>query len=1131
MKKLIFFLFGYLSLLNVLQSQPVDINLSKEDRAFNDKIVEDAVAIVLGDVVDTLFSEGTEDRSYATTHFLVRIKHIYRGHSLITSDLIEIETPGGIYYDAKALQGIEPPYGGVDVVGGENSVDGIEKIIQLSTDVTLFINKKNDKRWFKTSSEAFSLNYSSRHRRIKLSLITKTDHISDYALEEKEQYLKKVQYSGLDFLHFNSHDELQNYLASFKDIKMPDDYGKKPSAAVVSFGGTSSNPLVTLRMAFDTLLLTTDNKIITEDAQGKEYLEFDISVRKSPGTSANTYLNRLTVNFVFDTLLFGTYLLGNQRIAFSPAADAATCFDTYQIRTGNFITYDVAYNRVAAELNIDPAGEPYSRLCMTDTWQSAIHVRLQIKTCGQTSGIQFQTGTSATWTPAADTPLSAGATVYDSGVLATNPPFRLASPASICAVGDTTLRLSTNSIVSGIGKKLVLYPTTNVKFGTAKGKITVTDANNVTNSDESKRTYNLDMIDYQWYNDSIVIRSFPSSSLTGKSPGTGIVRVKSADGTKNWSSEGKLHVLYSIYNPRIPNSTERVRPVLANVSCMKGLKFYVDASMLRRKGYLNETLTDTLGSFPAIRRALSDWSAYFYKTTGLSLNWTLEPGFHTESSITDGVLIKYDSTNTGAMETVWKTIDSSYTNLEVGTGSKRPQYFVRKVVIKIGKPATYSFNLPGSQITGRGNFYHDILHEIGHCFGLGHIVPLKDLGYNELDLMWWESDLQSWEADAWFNHIEPSGAATQSKIGAREQVLASARTSFINSSTVLKSRNQRKVASIRLNTTGNTLPTAGQITITRTANTTPITSITLGAVDSAFIIVRPDKRPNGFTYRWYVKPPNQTEWYPIRHYGTFLDCRDSSNVRFTMRTTWGNKNICWNGFQFKAGITDGCTEVFSPVLTVSQPCTVPLGINFQNAPYNICFGTNGFNQFYAELNTADAIGQEIQVFVAVNGSITNGYSISPPVLVTANISSILCTVPNIGQPAGNYSLVIINYHTLQKMNTVDGLLKIKRPSKGLSCPTFSSTLSKDMDEPHTLEQDVVRLYPNPARTELFVEVSERLYGASILMFDVQGRKIAEVKDATYQQKLDTSTLPSGLYFVQIRHEHFLKTEKVFILQE
>jgi hypothetical protein len=262
MKKLIFFLFGYLSLLNVLQSQPVDINLSKEDRAFNDKIVEDAVAIVLGDVVDTLFSEGTENRFYATTHFLVRIKHIYRGHSLITSDLIEIEAPGGIYYDAKALQGIEPPYGGVDV-SGHNSVNGIDEITTLNKELILFINKKNDKRWFKSSSEAFSLNYSGRSMRKTLSLIAKTDHSADYVLGEKEQYLKKVQYNGLDFLRFNSYDELQNYLESFKDIKMPDDYGKKPNAAVVSFGGTSSNPLVPLRMAFDTLLLTTDNKIIT----------------------------------------------------------------------------------------------------------------------------------------------------------------------------------------------------------------------------------------------------------------------------------------------------------------------------------------------------------------------------------------------------------------------------------------------------------------------------------------------------------------------------------------------------------------------------------------------------------------------------------------------------------------------------------------------------------------------------------------------------------------------------------------------------------------------------------------------------------------------------------------------------
>ena len=76
----------------------------------------------------------------------------------------------------------------------------------------------------------------------------------------------------------------------------------------------------------------------------------------------------------------------------------------------------------------------------------------------------------------------------------------------------------------------------------------------------------------------------------------------------------------------------------------------------------------------------------------------------------------------------------------------------------------------------------------------------------------------------------------------------------------------------------------------------------------------------------------------------------------------------------------------------------------------------------------------------------------------------------------------------------------------------------------------IRLYPNPAREQLYLEW-EQLQVEEILLLDLQGRILSKESNPLPRQAMKLDGIPAGLYLVQLKTQQGIWTEKVVILRE
>lgn len=83
----------------------------------------------------------------------------------------------------------------------------------------------------------------------------------------------------------------------------------------------------------------------------------------------------------------------------------------------------------------------------------------------------------------------------------------------------------------------------------------------------------------------------------------------------------------------------------------------------------------------------------------------------------------------------------------------------------------------------------------------------------------------------------------------------------------------------------------------------------------------------------------------------------------------------------------------------------------------------------------------------------------------------------------------------------------------------------------TLQSNALRLYPNPADGQLYVEwerlPEQALQGA---LFDAQGRRVAHFTMNQALQALDTAHLPAGLYFFVLFHKGSMMTTQRIVIE-
>ena len=80
-------------------------------------------------------------------------------------------------------------------------------------------------------------------------------------------------------------------------------------------------------------------------------------------------------------------------------------------------------------------------------------------------------------------------------------------------------------------------------------------------------------------------------------------------------------------------------------------------------------------------------------------------------------------------------------------------------------------------------------------------------------------------------------------------------------------------------------------------------------------------------------------------------------------------------------------------------------------------------------------------------------------------------------------------------------------------------------------ESALRLFPNPASTELFVDLSGSDSGAFnsylVQIVDIHGKVLLEKEIESHRSVVDIESLPNGLYLLRIKGDHFTEVKKFF----
>ena len=77
-----------------------------------------------------------------------------------------------------------------------------------------------------------------------------------------------------------------------------------------------------------------------------------------------------------------------------------------------------------------------------------------------------------------------------------------------------------------------------------------------------------------------------------------------------------------------------------------------------------------------------------------------------------------------------------------------------------------------------------------------------------------------------------------------------------------------------------------------------------------------------------------------------------------------------------------------------------------------------------------------------------------------------------------------------------------------------------------IEQNYFVIYPNPANEIISVQFNDNIQSATLVVLNVLGETVLskEISD-TISETIQINELPGGIYFLQVRSEHFCLTQK------
>lgn len=296
-------------------------------------------------------------------------------------------------------------------------------------------------------------------------------------------------------------------------------------------------------------------------------------------------------------------------------------------------------------------------------------------------------------------------------------------------------------------------------------------------------------------------------------------------------------------------------------------------------------------------------------------------------------------------------------------------------------------------------------------------------------------------------------------------------------------------------------------------------------------------------------------------YYTSLDFRTVSGI--TASNNWQPVSVNTNSiFYVNSNVSSSANNVISGI-TCSNLVLSDQGKDFQ-VPFNFTAGTASYNRTFNGyevllLPFEANIPSGVNVYLMSPGTtaisctpVSNGIiPANTPVLVEATGNFTFTGTGNVSTPKaitvnqmnGVYHTIKVpaNAYVLKTENGVTGFYKIAAGSEPMINPfraylteenTFSANvlpLNFSVLSAKETELNQSRIYPNPAKTEIFVELKSRNTTASI--YDSKGSLLrSDLKMNSGKNRIDVSAFTSGVYFIELSDESNQHFKHKFIKQ-
>lgn len=296
-------------------------------------------------------------------------------------------------------------------------------------------------------------------------------------------------------------------------------------------------------------------------------------------------------------------------------------------------------------------------------------------------------------------------------------------------------------------------------------------------------------------------------------------------------------------------------------------------------------------------------------------------------------------------------------------------------------------------------------------------------------------------------------------------------------------------------------------------------------------------------------------------YYTSLDFRTVSGI--TASNNWQPVSVNTNSiFYINSNVSSSANNVISGI-TCSNLVLSDQGKDFQ-VPFNFTAGTASYNRTFNGyevllLPFEANIPSGVNVYLMSPGTtaisctpVSNGIiPANTPVLVDATGNFTFTGTGNVSTPKaitvnqmnGVYHTIKVpaNAYVLKTENGVTGFYKVAVGSEPMINPfraylteenTFSANvlpLNFSVLSAKETELNQSRIYPNPAKTEIFVELKSRNATASI--YDSKGSLLrSDLKMNSGKNRIDVSAFTSGVYFIELSDESNQHFKHKFIKQ-